>query len=282
VYKKDGCKTEFVESFGEYGREFLNYSFKPLPTFVDKKDAYSRSFLGIELEYLEDEDCYENENLDEFHFDLYNSNEFPFLYYVKYDSSFHGPEFVFQPMSFLAVMNLYKQGYWKKFFDVKNDYYDIGSSVGMHVHIDKEQGTENVANKEYSIQNMSKIAYSLKWFYDTDRELFSKITKRKRYEYCNPNIAIHQNAHREAITATSKTFEFRFWASPKTLGRFMYCLAATEAGNIIARNRQYIDKRKIIKDMFYTIPKQIERVFKVDLAFPTGIKQLVKLTEGSE
>lgn len=276
-YKKDGQITDYVDSFGHEGTEFLNYSFKPVPTFIDKKSAYSKTYLGIELEYREDEDYAEDEHLSIFHERVYMNQDFPPMYYVKHDSSFHGPEFVFQPMSFLGAVELYRKGYWKRFFEAKDEFYTTGSDVGMHVHIDKKTGTERIMNRVLTVQNMTKIAYSLRWLYNTDEGLFRAITKRKSLRYCEPNVIIREADHNAAINETSRTYEFRFWAAPKTLGRFMYCLAATQAGNIISRNSRYSDKREIIRDMFITIPRKIEKTLKIKLAYPRGLKKLEEL-----
>lgn len=273
-YKKNDSKVDKVSSYGKGGSQMLNYSFKPEPTFIEKKGASARCFLGIELEYAcknteEEEDF----NLFDFVEGIYRFNDFEKLFYTKHDSSFFGPEFVFQPISFLGIVELYRQGFWHRFFEMKDEFYKSTKNTGLHVHLDKDLGYEDGPKGRRLNQNMFKISYSIFWLFDNFPDIFKSIVKRSTLEYCTPYMRIEKENHTAAINETSHTYEIRFWGSPVSVERFMYCLAATKAIDIVSRSDKFKTKEEILEAVFWSIPKKIEEKFKIKMSFPKKMSE---------
>jgi len=273
-YKKNDSKVDKVSSYGKGGSQMLNYSFKPEPTFIEKKGASARCFLGIELEYAcknteEEEDF----NLFDFVEGIYRFNDFEKLFYTKHDSSFFGPEFVFQPISFLGIVELYRQGFWHRFFEMKDEFYKSTKNTGLHVHLDKDLGYEDGPKGRRLNQNMFKISYSIFWLFDNFPDIFKSIVKRSTLEYCTPYMRIEKENHTAAINETSHTYEIRFWGSPVSVERFMYCLAATKAIDIVSRSDKFKTKEEILEAIFWSIPKKIEEKFKIKMSFPKKMSE---------
>ena len=279
-YKRSGFKSDNIPSYGNGGSRMLNYSFKPEPTFIEKKGVPATCFFGIELEYeCKNDDYDEDFNLFEFVEGIYRYNDFEKLFYTKKDSTFYGPEFVFQPISFLGIVELYRQGFWHKFFEMKEKFYKSTSKTGLHVHIDKDMGFIEDSKGKKMNQNMEKIAYSLYQFNSKYHNMFKSLTKRKSFGYCIPKKTIEHDSHDSAINETKVTYEMRFWASPVNVERLMYCLSVVEAIDIVSKSNKHTTVPEILKAIFYSIPMKIRDTFKVEILFPKEMPDFLKILE---